>query len=211
LSPNPPPPPPPRRIPGHIFFSFCKNEAISIKQALLITDLADLFHLPLPEEALPQFHLFQALLLDLEPFENVDCWSIMGKSDSTKVSSVYKSLMNHSQFLNGCGKAVANNTRCFLVLVHNRLNTRAMLQRKNFFMDDYSCIMCGANELETRNHLFFLFPFVHICWRYLCPSWTPPHQTDIQSITDSLKVSLKESFFMEPIYPDYLVYMEYKK
>jgi hypothetical protein len=38
-------------------FSFCKNEAISIKKALLIIDLEDLFHLPLSEEALPQFHL----------------------------------------------------------------------------------------------------------------------------------------------------------
>jgi ABC-type anion transport system duplicated permease subunit len=38
-----------------------------------------------------------------------------------------------------------------------------------------------------------------MCWQYLCPSWTPPQQTDIQSIMDSLKISLKETFFMELI------------
>jgi hypothetical protein len=60
-------------------FSFCKNEAISLKQALLISYLADMFHLPLSEEALAQFHLFQAFLITLEPSENVDYWTILGK------------------------------------------------------------------------------------------------------------------------------------
>jgi hypothetical protein len=36
-------------------------------------------------------------------------------------------------------------------------------------------------------------------WQYLYPSWTPPLQADIQSIMDSLKITLKEPFFMELI------------
>jgi hypothetical protein len=87
----------------------------------------------------------------------------------------------------------------FWLLIHNRLNTRAMLQRKNFFMDNYSCIMCGQDELETRNHLFFQCPFAQMCWRYLCPDWTPPQQIDIQSFIASLKLSLNVPFFMELI------------
>jgi hypothetical protein len=39
----------------------------------------------------------------------------------------------------------------FWLLVHNRLNTRAILQRKNFVMDNYSCIMCGEDKMESRN------------------------------------------------------------
>jgi hypothetical protein len=145
-------------------FSFCKSEAIYIKQALLITDLADMFHLPLSEEALPQFHLFQALILNLEPSENVDYWTIMGKFDSTKVSYVYKSLMHFGgtfPILKWMWKGCCQQKHkvFFWLLVHNSLSTKAMLRRKNFFMDDYSCIMCGTNELETRNHLFFLCPF----------------------------------------------------
>jgi hypothetical protein len=79
-------------------------------------------------------------------------------------------------------------------MLHNILNTKAMLQIKNFFMDDYSCIMGDVSGLETRNHLFCLYPFAHICWQYLCPTWVPP-----QSFIDSLKTSLKEPFFMEII------------
>jgi hypothetical protein len=68
----------------------------------------------------------------------------------------------HSQFSKGCGKVVVSrNIRCSFGSWCIRLNTKAMLQRKNFFMDDYSCIMCGTNGLETRNHLFFLCPFAH--------------------------------------------------
>jgi hypothetical protein len=54
--------------------------------------VSDLFHLPLSEEALPQFHLFQALLLNLEPAAGSDVWIVFGNSVSTKASKVYKSL-----------------------------------------------------------------------------------------------------------------------
>jgi hypothetical protein len=66
-------------------------------------------------------------------------------------------------------------------------------------MDDYSCIMCADGDLETRNHLFFLCPFAHICWQYLCPTWVPPQHHDIQSFIQSLKTPIKEPFFMEII------------
>jgi hypothetical protein len=87
----------------------------------------------------------------------------------------------------------------FWLLIHNRLNTRAMLQRKNFFMDNYSCILCGQDELESRNHLFFQCPFAQMCWQYLCPDWTLPQQLDIESLITSLKLSLNVLFFMELI------------
>jgi hypothetical protein len=50
----------------------------------------------------------------------------------------------------------------FWLLIHNRLNTRAMLQQKHFFMDDYSCILCGVGELETSDHFFFHCPFARM-------------------------------------------------
>jgi hypothetical protein len=75
------------------------------------------FHLPLSEEALPQFHLFQALLLDLVVAMYTDIWSVFGHSVITKVSFVYHSLINygaHYLLLSGCGKAfVSRSTRFF--------------------------------------------------------------------------------------------------
>jgi hypothetical protein len=59
--------------------------------------------------------------------------------------------------------------------------------------------MCDHAELESRNHLFFYCPFAKLCLQYLCLSWTPPHQQDIQNIITSLKHELKVLFFMELI------------
>jgi hypothetical protein len=185
-------------------YSFCKDEHISIKQALLTNDLADLFYLPLSEEALQQFHLFNAMLLNLEPSAAFDTWTVFGNSMVTKTSTVYKSLMDVGgtiQALKWMWKSCCQQKHkvFFWLLIHNRLNTRAMLQRKNFFMDNYSCIMCDQDELETRNHMFFQCPFAQMCWRYISPTWIPPQHTDIQSFITSLKLSLNVPFFMELI------------
>jgi hypothetical protein len=64
-------------------YSYCINETISLQQALISPDAANLFHLPLSEEAVVLFHLFQALLESLAPSrnnENVDSWTIFWKS-----------------------------------------------------------------------------------------------------------------------------------
>jgi hypothetical protein len=59
--------------------------------------------------------------------------------------------------------------------------------------------MCEHDELGSKNHMFFHFPFTKLCWQYLCPSLTPTQQIDIQSIIASLKNELKVPFFMELI------------
>jgi hypothetical protein len=126
-----------------------------------VPDASDIFFLPLSEVALLQFHLFQALLLDLEPTIDTDTWTVLVNVMTTKVSSVYSSSMDFGGTIptlkwiwQGCCQQ--KHKVFFWLLVHNRLNTRAMLQRDNFFMNSYTCIMCDHDELESRNHLFFL-------------------------------------------------------
>jgi hypothetical protein len=63
-------------------------------QALLAHDMGDLFHLPLSEEALLQFQLFQAMLLNLQPTDGFGTWTVFGNSVATKTSTIYKSLMD---------------------------------------------------------------------------------------------------------------------
>jgi hypothetical protein len=142
-------------------YSFCKEEGISIKQALLVPDASDLFFLPLSEEALLQFHIFQALLLDPEPAIDTDTWTVLGNVMTTKVSSIYSSLMDFGGTIPALKwiwqECCQQKHKIFFwSLVHNRLNTRAMFQRKNLFMNSYTCIICDHDELESRNHLFFL-------------------------------------------------------
>jgi hypothetical protein len=81
-------------------------------------------------------------------------------------------------------------------LLHNRLNTRAMLQRKNFHLTKYNCIMCGASTLETRDHLFLHCTFASWCWSHLLPDWIIPN-TDIHSVLQSFKFTFRQPFFIE--------------
>ena len=61
----------------------------------------------------------------------------------------------------------------FWLLINNRLNTRELLQRKSFFTEDCTCVMCDQQVLETRDYLFFHRPLAKPCWQYICPSWSP--------------------------------------
>jgi hypothetical protein len=140
-------------------FSFVKNESISIKEALASPYIPDLFHLPISEEALVQLNLFQALLQDLTPHAGNDSLTMFGNS-SLQVSKVYKKLMDDVGAMSALdwmwkGCCQQKHKVFFWLLIHNRLNTRALLQRKSFLMADYSCIMCNQQHLETRDHLFF--------------------------------------------------------
>uniref|UniRef100_A0A452ZH53 Reverse transcriptase zinc-binding domain-containing protein n=1 Tax=Aegilops tauschii subsp. strangulata TaxID=200361 RepID=A0A452ZH53_AEGTS len=61
----------------------------------------------------------------------------------------------------------------FWLLINNMLNTTELLRRKNFFIQDYRCVMCDEYVLETRDRLFFHCDFAQICWKYVCPKWSP--------------------------------------
>jgi hypothetical protein len=62
----------------------------------------------------------------------------------------------------------------FWLLLHNRLNTRGMLQRRNMIPDSYTCELCLLQRVETMRHMFLLCPFAKNCWAsigVLVPSW----------------------------------------
>ena len=86
----------------------------------------------------------------------------------------------------------------FWLLLNDRINTRALLQRKGFFLQDYTCVMCNLHALETRDHLFFHCQFAQLCWSYICTNWQPAH-TGIQEEISNLKQLLSVPYAMEII------------
>jgi hypothetical protein len=186
-------------------FSFVNNESISIQDALQYADISDLLYLPVSEEAMIQMNLFQAMLQSLVPTDGSDSWTIFGSNKTYKVSRMYKNMMQNNgaiPALEWMWKSCCQQKHkvFFWLLTHDRLNTRAMLQRKRFFLPDYSCVMCGSH-LETRDHLFFECPFATMCWQYLCPSWSlqPGSALDFQQSITNLKNFIDKPFFMEII------------
>jgi hypothetical protein len=188
-------------------FTFAKDTTISVKMVLLTEEIPSLFHLPLTIQALEEYQQLLGLIQDTQISLEKDKWTVISAAPGYKVSSMYKDLMTQGPvlpILSWLWKSCCQEKHkvFFWLLFHNRLNTRAMLQRKRFFLPDYTCVMCGGADLETRDHLFFTCPFAVHCWQYLCPGWVLPLSNGhlvLQEVVQSLKLQIKQPFFMEII------------
>lgn len=188
-------------------YTFAHKDSISISEAKLLDNLADHFQLPLSEEAYDEFLLLQDLLDDLPISGEPDQWLAFGNATVFNVSRTYKIAIGQHitcPALKWIWKTccLSKHKVFFWLLLQNRLNTRELLQRKSFFLPDYTCVLCHLRHLETRNHLFFECPFAVLCWQYLLPSWSVPNVdnlTPVISFIDSLKSCIGQPFSMEII------------
>jgi hypothetical protein len=160
-------------------FSFVVDENASVLQVRTLEQLSSHFHLPLSNEAFAQFQTLQDLMVNLPVGNDSDSWEVFGSATNFKVSPAYKHIVGQHVVYPAINKL--RKTSChskhrvfFWLLLQDRLNTRQLLQRKFFFLPDYSCTMCGSLQMESRNHLFFTCPFAIMCWQYISPRWTSP-------------------------------------
>jgi hypothetical protein len=49
---------------------------------------------------------------------------------------------------------------------------RDVLRRKRRDLDDFTCVLCSANQDKTLSHLFFDCSFSKWCWWFLKISWS---------------------------------------
>ncbi|KQK06703.1 hypothetical protein BRADI_2g27912v3 [Brachypodium distachyon] len=70
-----------------------------------------------------------------------------------------------------------------------------MLLKRQFFLPNYTCVLCNQSHMETRDHLFFHFQFSCSCWRYICPDFTP--RDNVHENLCSIKQELNAPSHME--------------
>jgi hypothetical protein len=70
------------------------------------------------------------------------------------------------------------------------LNTRNLLKRKNFHLQNYKCDFPGCEVEETLEHLFLTCSFAIKCWDHLCPQRNRnlPIEDAIKDIKNKLQV-----------------------
>lgn len=83
----------------------------------------------------------------------------------------------------------------FWLLLKDRINTRGVLRRRNYELDDYNCEMCILQRDETIYHLFLKCNFSKACWQSIGLFAPNIHQSHIA--VKRLKRQLKVPFFME--------------
>lgn len=143
------------------FFSFAKIKDISVASFKVEDNLDSLFHLPLSSMALTQLQELRACLSDLEPPQaRPDDWSYIWHSVSFTSKQAYVHLLGQSSpalpFIWLWSSSCRSKQKfLFWLLLKDRLNTRELLLRKQFPLDNVDCVLCSDRVVETSKHLFF--------------------------------------------------------
>jgi hypothetical protein len=85
----------------------------------------------------------------------------------------------------------------FWLLLHDRLNTRNLLRRKNFQLQSHNCVVRNYNTEETLVHLFWACPFADQCWDFVCLQRNK--RLSILEALEEMKTRIKLPFSMEII------------
>jgi len=143
--------------------SFAKDIYISVDKVQGTTTLHTLFHLPLSAEAYAQFQEVQLLIQNITVQRHNDQWSYSWGSSIFSLSKAYKVLIGHTPVhyvYRWLWKSSCQNKRkSFWLVLKDRLSTRNVLQRRNIFFLDYSCVHCMNTTEETLFHLLVGCPF----------------------------------------------------
>ena len=83
------------------------------------------------------------------------------------------------------------------MLLHDRVNTRNLLRRKSFVLEEYNCAVLNCQQEETLHHLFWGCQFSRNCWDFICPQRSP--NLSVLEAFQDLKDKLRVPFFMEII------------
>lgn len=189
-----------RSCSGHNSFLLPFDQSMIVADISECNDLPSLFALPLSTDAYLQFQDMTQLVHLINVDHQHDIWDIRTMPKGYSTTAAYDLFVDHIDI--PCTFMWIWNSCCQLkhkvfiwLLLINRLNTRAMLQQKNFFLPSYACILCQGAQSESRDHLFFRCPFSLTCWRYICPQFVP-HMNVHQNI-QALKEHLMVPFHME--------------
>jgi hypothetical protein len=146
----------------HRLVTFAKNTELSIHLVIHTEYLEDLFHLPFSQQAFQEFEQLENLCevaLQRVQEGDFDKWKYIWGNFSFTSRKAYKVLIGYQPTIphftwiwkTSCQ---ARHKFFFWLLILDRLNTRILLKRKNFHLQNYSCEFPGCNEEETLEHLF---------------------------------------------------------
>jgi hypothetical protein len=136
---------------------------------LEISDLEELFYLPLSEEAYEQFCELDIYLQAFQSSTDNDQWKYIWGTNHYSSAKAY-TLMIGSRPLHPAFKwiwysAYQQKHKVFYwLLLKNSLNTRSLLKRKNMQLESYDCELCILQKEERLRHLFFKCSFARNCW-----------------------------------------------
>ena len=147
-------------------FYFAKDPDISVRHLLSSEKLGDVFFLPLSLKAKNEVVDLQSETLEISLTNDKDVWSCVWGDGDFRSAKYYAHCFSQIQVDVIFGSIW--KTKCTMqwkvflwLLLSDRLNTRNMLRRRHFRIqdDDYTCLLCNHPLEEDIVHLFFTCPF----------------------------------------------------
>jgi hypothetical protein len=160
--------------------TFVKRTDLSVAETINTEFLQDLFHLPHSVQAFNEFEILEGICVTVGQriqMGDQDTWTYIWGNNSFSSKKAYNVLIGvqpvpdlfPSLWDTSCQ---AKHKFFFWLLLHDRLNTRNLLRRKNFEIPTYNCATLNCVQEETLVHLFWSCPFAQECWDYICPQRT---------------------------------------
>jgi hypothetical protein len=185
--------------------TFAKKRDLNVHEVINTEFLDDLFYLPLSQEAYNEFQEMETLCTqtkERKQSQNKDEWSYIWGNNVFTVKKAYKALIGYQPappHFNWVWKSScqARHKFFFWLLIHDRLNTRNLLGRKQMQLQSYNCATLECQQEETLLHLFWECPFTVKCWDYVCPRRIQGLNT-LDSISN-IKTQINLPFSMEII------------
>ena len=186
--------------------SFVIDDTLTVKDILELPEPSDNLHLPLSVEAFEEFNQLQVFLNMVQLQEGVkDVWKWPSKTGDYQSKIYYLSCFSDNvvdpifKWIWKCSCTLKFKVFGWLLLM-DRLNTRDMMQRRHWIIQDDTCVLCHLASHEDRAHLFFACNFSQRIWNYLGISWNPqPDQTTFDMASDARR-DFGHPFFSEVVF-----------
>jgi hypothetical protein len=183
--------------------SFAIDKLASVKDILELDDPIDAFHLPLSAQAFEEFHEFNHHINQIRSTRNTDGKDLWSYSWGPNFSAnkIYKL---HFEYIQAPpftpwiwkSKCTPKFKTFFWLLANDRLNTKDLLLRKSFELNDNGlCCLCNDGLLETRDHLFWKCSFSLQCWQSI--DITIEDNMDLSQMISAARSNFGKPFFFE--------------
>lgn len=144
---------------------FVVDGAITVKEFMELPDILDHFHLPLSQEAFSEFTQLQALLplINLDG-ESKDIWKWPSKSGVFMSKIYYDSFFSHLvvdpifKWIWKCACTLKFKVFGWLLLM-DHLNTSDMMQRRQWIIQDDTCVLCNLAQTSGSGSSFLCLQF----------------------------------------------------
>jgi hypothetical protein len=187
-------------------FLFAKNKKITLQYAVqqMQEDRFNMFHTPLSTIVDEQCTRLQNTLNCLTVLENEtmekDKWSLDGNNGKYSTKKVYLAITKPNiapaPFMWIWDSACLPKHKFFFwLLIQDRLNTKELMKRKKFFVDNQRCILCDDNTEECMTHLFFECDFSRNFWWKIGIEWNT--DLDIMEMHIDANDRISNIFFKE--------------